>query len=355
MIIAPVPRNFIRTANWHQSDQRRQLQRSEWTGRTRETLIGPADRWSCAAEVRPMKPDDLTAWRGFQARIKQPGSAARVQAVEQSQFGLNDNLVRNGDFVGGSTDGWSIVPAGSFATSNLGAVDGFYLITGSAATGATNGSAVANGGLRPLSSIARIFLSANAWIGATATGTLSAAIYWFDAASNLISLSVLNLMPAGGPLGIIKRYYLAASPPVGATQWRAQFDQSLSAGLAFVGQMRVSSFPERALAAAGTSGPTLHLTGLAPGIANLPAGSLVTIALPSGDEQLITLTADLVASAAGTATAQLASPLREMPTAGAAVELARPWALMRAIDPMAWSVDVGQIYAARTMQFEEAF
>jgi hypothetical protein len=62
-----------------------------------------------------------------------------------------------------------------------------------------------------------------------------------------------------------------------------------------------------------------------------------------------------VADASGNATAQLGTPLRSSPSNGAVVELDRPWALMRALDPLAWSAAPGGIHGARQLQLEEAF
>ena len=62
----------------------------------------------------------------------------------------------------------------------------------------------------------------------------------------------------------------------------------------------------------------------------MKAGHLLTVTLPSGDEQLVGLAADLAADGAGKAVAQLGSPIREAVANNASVEVKRPWALMRA-------------------------
>jgi hypothetical protein len=104
---------------------------------------------------------------------------------------------------------------------------------------------------------------------------------------------------------------------------------------------------------AGQTGFTLTITGLIASVTALAAGSLITVTLAS-DEQLLLLGADLVADVTGTGTASLSTPLRSSPAAGAAVEMAQPWALMRAIDPIAWSADAGPLYAYQ-ISAEEAF
>jgi hypothetical protein len=199
--IYSLPQNFIRSASWAQSDQRRNLQRSEFTGRTRETIIGPADRWTCAADIRPMRAGDIETWRAFQAQMKLPGARVRLPAVESGQRGQT-------------------------------------------------------------------------------------------------ALATVN----------------------GANQ----------------------------------TGDALALSGLTPSQRNLRAGQMLTVVLP-GDEQLIMLTADLLADASGNGTAQLGSPLRRSPANGATVELNLPWGLMRTTDPLGWSVDPAPIYGARQIIFEEAF
>ena len=201
-----LPTGFLRIHSWKQPDGRKQLQRSVWTGRTRELVNGPSDRWTCSGEIRQMNDAKLIIWRAFQMRMKQPGARVRLPATIGSQHAVGSGLPD--------------------------------------------------------------------------TCTVGAA-------------------------------------------------------LAF--------------------GQTVVLTGLTPSAVNLPAGALLTIALPSGDEQMLGLLADLLADEVGNAIAQLDCPLRESPALGAAVQLAEPYALMRAIDPKAWASEPGRIHSVPAIEFEEAF
>ena len=106
---------------------------------------------------------------------------------------------------------------------------------------------------------------------------------------------------------------------------------------------------------AGQLGFTLSLTGLAPSITNLGNGTLISVSLPNGDEQLCALSAALTANASGVGTATLATPLRQAPSNGATVRLASPVAVMRLRDPIRWGVSPGAIYDVGTISAEEWF
>lgn len=105
---------------------------------------------------------------------------------------------------------------------------------------------------------------------------------------------------------------------------------------------------------AANSGRQLSVSGLTPSVRNLPAGKRITVVLPDGDEQMIRTASHLDADASGNGTVTLATPLRRTPAAGALVELALPWALMRATHDPGWSEEPGPIFT-NTMNCEEAF
>ncbi len=106
---------------------------------------------------------------------------------------------------------------------------------------------------------------------------------------------------------------------------------------------------------AGQGGFTLAVSSASiASVTLLPAGALITVSYGSGDKQLIGLTEPLEFDGAGEATATLGSPLRGSPTDASAVETKRPYALMRAADPAAWSVEPGLIYR-HALQAVEAF
>lgn len=106
--------------------------------------------------------------------------------------------------------------------------------------------------------------------------------------------------------------------------------------------------------ATGAGSTALPLDGLPNSTTLLPAGSLITVTLSTGDEQLIGLTEALTSNSSGEATANLATPLRGNTPDNAIVETRRPWGLMRAVNPVAWGADPGSIYE-HVLQAEEAF
>lgn len=107
----------------------------------------------------------------------------------------------------------------------------------------------------------------------------------------------------------------------------------------------------------GTTGggaTSLVLKGLPNSTTLLAAGRAITVTLANGDEQPIPLAGDLISNGSGIATATLGTPLRYQANANAAVETKRPWALLRARNPRAWSVTTGLLYS-RELTAEEAF
>jgi hypothetical protein len=346
--IYSLPQNFIRSASWAQSDQRRNLQRSEFTGRTRETIIGPADRWTCAADIRPMRAGDIETWRAFQAQMKLPGARCRLNAVEVPQAGTN--LVQNSS-LGADSAFW--LTDGGFVRQAAAVIDGYAPSDWAFWTAASvsNPALFANNGLQQVATPGqRFFLGA--WVQMTgATGNFWLFAQWFNGATPLTPTLV-----ATGVSGGWRRVTGIATAPSGATGVQFGVQNSLSAGSAQVAIFRASFFPERATVnGVNQTGETLALSGLAPSQRNLRAGQMLTVVLPGDDEQLIMLTADLLADASGNGTAQLGSPLRRSPANGATVELDRPWGLMRTTDPLGWTVDPAPIYGARQIIFEEAF
>lgn len=349
MIIVPVPRRFIRSHSWAQTDTRKQLQRSEWTGRTRELAIGPADRWSCQADVRPTRPGDIETWRALQARMKQPGAAARVPVDAAGQLPADSNIVANPDLAA-SAAGW-VLPAATarIADQFPSPVEWFFR----ADPGAARSIQANNGNDWP--ALAGSVFAVESWVFRTDSGiTCNIALQWLNASMGVISTSTVVLAPTAGSWAYARGSLTA---PALTAFVRIRYDVgAFGSGYLGVTGLRVSLLPTKAAVnGAGQSGQALALTGLGRGIRNLRAGQLLTVPLPGGDEQLIALTEDLVGDSSGNGTAALGSPMRQSPAAGAVVELDRPWALMRATDPLAWSQSPGAIFSTPSLQLEEWF
>ncbi len=104
------------------------------------------------------------------------------------------------------------------------------------------------------------------------------------------------------------------------------------------------------VAGAGQFGRTLKTRGWGAAGVKLRRGQFVTVG-----EQLLTLMADVVAAADGTATITFKPFIRVVPGDNEAIEVRRPFAVMSMSDPRnGWAVDIGQEYAV-TFQCEEAF
>lgn len=100
----------------------------------------------------------------------------------------------------------------------------------------------------------------------------------------------------------------------------------------------------------GQSGHSILTQGWGAAGEKLKRGQMVTI----GD-QLLMLQAPVVADADGRATITFKPYIRMIPADGAAVEVARPYAVMAMSDPKAgWKVGIGQNYAI-AFDCEEAF
>jgi hypothetical protein len=101
---------------------------------------------------------------------------------------------------------------------------------------------------------------------------------------------------------------------------------------------------------AGQGGHTLRTSGWGPAGAKLKRGQFVTL----GD-QLLMLTAPVVAEAGGQATLSVKPYIRVIPADNAPVKVRRPYAVMAMSDPKnGWKVGIGQNYAVG-FDCEEAF
>lgn len=101
---------------------------------------------------------------------------------------------------------------------------------------------------------------------------------------------------------------------------------------------------------AGQSGKSLVTKGWGAAGQKLRRGQMVTI-----NDQLLMLQAPVVADANGEAVLTFKPYIRFIPADGAAVEVARPYAVMSMSDPKnGWKVGIGQNYAV-SFDCEEAF
>lgn len=90
--------------------------------------------------------------------------------------------------------------------------------------------------------------------------------------------------------------------------------------------------PRPTVAAGASNGYTLPLAGMQANATILRAGQFMTVPLPSGHKRTVCLTADLRASATGTATATFEPALNETPALSAVVETADPYIPMSPVE-----------------------
>jgi hypothetical protein len=87
MALVTVPSQLlIRSEGWKQTDPRI-IQQSEFTGRSRELLLGPSARWTCEAEIVTRTQADLLPVRAFLAAMAIPGNFCILNPwVQPQQF-----------------------------------------------------------------------------------------------------------------------------------------------------------------------------------------------------------------------------------------------------------------------------
>lgn len=107
------------------------------------------------------------------------------------------------------------------------------------------------------------------------------------------------------------------------------------------------------VASGASNGYTLPLTGMTVSSTILPAGSHMTVPLPSGRKRTVVLTAALVANGSGNGTATFVPALTEVPTLAATVETKDPYIALSAVDPKQGFVYAGGV-ASTGFDVEEA-
>lgn len=349
MAIVPFPRDMLAGIRWQQDGGRPQVQRSAFTGRATQLDFGTAARWQASCQPVPMWDDEQRAqFAGFESACQVPGNYFRLPAVEALQGLTANNLITDGD-PSASATGWTL-PSG-VGLQRLGwpfpVEHAFRCFSGAARFIRANGEVAVS-----FAAGQRIFLRGYA-ISTNSANSALLVVQWLNSSAIEVGTASLLMNPAAGT-GVT--YRSSAVAPTGTVS--ALFGiyiPNFASDYIDVASLRASLVPDVATVSGGSNaGRTLALTGLWAGQRNLQAGDLITVSLPGGDEQLIRLAADLVADGSGNATASLATPLRRTPADGAVVELAEPWALMRATHTPGWSVDSQNIYG-HTLEAEEAF
>jgi hypothetical protein len=351
MAIVPFPRDILRSAAWSQARGRALVQQSAFSGRSRQLDFGVAARWQAECEPIPAfsGSDQALAIEAFEAACQLPGNHFRLPAGEAGQHGPTANLVGNSELEFG-TAGW-IVPSDVIRLASNGSlleVENVFIALGGSARSieANSGSGVA---VTPGETI--LFQT---WAYRhTAANTAVAVLNWRDVGGIDFGSAGIVLNPA---VGQWVYFAIVATVPASAATARIRYDvDAAGAGFAGLGGLWAGRVPRRAAVdGAANAGRTLSLSGLGPNLLNLRAGQFLTVLLPGGDEQLVRLAADLIANGSGLGAASLVSPLRRTPEAAAAIELDKPWGLMRATHAPGWNVEPGAVRGYR-LACEEAF
>lgn len=347
MAIVPFPRRMLRSLSWRQEQARPTLQRSAFTGRTRAIVLQSAARWIAEGEVVPADPARRAILAAFEALAIPPDATFRLPATEAGQVAAI-NIILNPDLETG-TQNWTL-PLGvaRIAGDWTGPVDWFFR----ADPGAARSILANNESVWPVAAGNLLFLES--WSFRSDSGALALlSVQWRDASNLAISTDSLVLDTTPGQW---VRARTSALAPAGTAFAVFRYDiAAYGSGYVGLSGARASLLPTACqVNGAGQSGTVLSLKSLAPNQLHLPAGTLITVRLPAGDEQMIQLTGSLVADGAGNGRAFLATPLRSSPDNDALVELDRPWALMRAVHEPGWDVSVGPIYRHQFVA-EEAF
>ncbi|MFZ2996290.1 hypothetical protein [Sphingobium sp.] len=102
-----------------------QVNRSEFTGRRRVTILSAAPRWSAQVTMPPIQGEDnILPWRAFFVRLQGKAHSFRLIACERDQTSAGPITVKGGGQAGSSilTQGWGVagekLKAGHFATIN---------------------------------------------------------------------------------------------------------------------------------------------------------------------------------------------------------------------------------------------
>jgi hypothetical protein len=77
------PELLIRQESWMQTDARI-VQRSVFTGRTTELILGPSARWTCTADIADLTAAQMQVVRGFLAGMAMPGAYTIIGPVPEA-------------------------------------------------------------------------------------------------------------------------------------------------------------------------------------------------------------------------------------------------------------------------------
>lgn len=320
MTIVAMPASVrVQRVRW-QLDRPAQVNRSAYTGARRVVANPWHGKWSASAEIVPIVGEaNVRAWRAFLASLKGQINTFQLPATEGPQY------------------------VGSNPTAGASAAQGATSITLSSTITFPGANLVGDPG----------FDSAVFWTGATGGWSVSGSKavgtavngYLFKSAATVVGVYQYSFDIVTRSAGSVRCYE-------GTT---AVFSGSGSAVGTFTGTFTASTGGEYGLNSndgfTGTVDNFSLKLGTVSGVPPLTAGMMVTVTLPSGNKQLVMLTADVTVGGVIT----FEPPLREAISSGAAIEALSPYALVALADSsFGWSVDPGTLYGI-SFNADEAF
>lgn len=357
-IIALPPSVRIRHIEWS-LDRPAQINRSPYSG-ARKVVANPwHGRWTARVELAPIIGEaNVRAWRGFLASLKGQINTFLVPAIEGPQHALGTVFPAISN-VSGTTV--TAIGGSLYTIEKTGGVTATYDAAAVSASGFSGNfslqmrQTVGNSG--PFIGVSANPTAANGAIIDRSWQLFSTGTLWrmFESGTlqggSLAASAYAFIWRTGSTVGYGRGATLAAAqaaPDRTVTDTSSLFlDCSLpntsdKIEVLFSGTQNLPT----ASAGAAQGATSIALSG-APAMTQ---GMLATVSLPSGNKQLVMLTADLAGS-----TITFEPPLREAISTGAQVDTMSPGAQVALADSaFSWSVDQGQLYGI-SFGVEEAF
>jgi hypothetical protein len=349
-----------------------QVNRSVWTGRRKVVGLAGTQVWQASIAIADIATEEAERpWRAFLFGLEGPQNHFRLPLPCNSHIGskplVNANRVPLSVMEGDS--GWRVVfnPADLAISPAYGDFNGFRFFRANPTATASDQLVVISHTAHPASAFSALpgeRLSVQARIDAFGpVGSWYLAIQFvradasttFEAVASGTGESFLSAVRSGFvdvPSG--------GSPVVGAYIEIGMESNAAGAIVFAVSEPMVTSaqpgqtvHPPFAPGPGSSDANTLPLDGMQPDALILPAGSFMTVPLPSGHARAVCLTADLRTNSGGQATATFKPELGEIPANNAVVETATPYIPMSPTEPL-MGLDIAQGISGTAFDVEEA-
>lgn len=345
MSIITLPDNNFRSINWTLV-QPTQVNRSEFTSARQVMQLPGASYWKASAEHAPIRGEaNIRTWRSFFAQLKGQANTFRLPSTEAAQRSGTNPRIKVPTITLTPTAGMSMLATDSAKkVTGTGTAETFYATTPKYSSG------VSLSYIATQAAVARMVgMNSTPGDGTDHTrleigfGTLNGSGY--QTIINGTASGVLGTYSAGDVFSI-GYYRNKASFFLNGRQVSQSIATSgLSLGIdsSFLTLNAQADSIRFGLLGAGVT--SLDLEALPASQTALSAGSFVTVPLVNGGEQMVVLTADLVADSGGLGTMTFLPALRFPAVAGAPVETKNPYCIVALDSPeVSYSVDPGALY-----------